>query len=81
MLFYVSHDHVICDCDICDHPVTGVMYLSYFVTYVIIIHDIILYILFKFKIKKNTKSIVHNSNTYPKVYMLSIRLICYCYTI
>ena len=28
MFFFVSHNHVIYDCDICDHSVTGVTLLS-----------------------------------------------------
>ena len=49
--FFVSYNHVICNCDICDHTVIGVMILSHFITYVTITYDIILYPLPKSKIK------------------------------
>ena len=35
--FFVSHDHVTCDINICDNLVINITLLSYFVTYVIII--------------------------------------------
>ena len=49
MFFFILHDIVTCDCDICDHPITGVMHPSYFITCV----TIMLYSLPKFKIKKS----------------------------
>jgi len=51
MTFSVSHDHVICDCDICDHPVTNFMLISCFVTCITIMYNIILHPLSKSKIR------------------------------
>ena len=53
--FFVSYNHVICNCDICDHTVIGVMILSHFITYMTIIYDVILYSLPKFKVKPKIK--------------------------
>jgi len=52
IFFSMSCDCMTYDCDICDHSVTGAMSLLCFVTYMIIIYNIILHFLFKFKIKK-----------------------------
>jgi len=47
------HDHVTCDCDMCDHTVTCVTYLLCFVTCVTVIYNITSYFFtYKFKIIK-----------------------------
>ena len=56
MSFSVLHDHVTCDCDLCDNLVTSITHLSYFVIYMTVIYNIISYYLFKFKYN------VHNSD-------------------
>ena len=50
--FSVSCDCVTCDCDLYDHSVTDVIPLSYFMTYMTIIHDIISHSLSKSKMIK-----------------------------
>ena len=50
MSFSILHNHVACDCDWCDNFVTDITHLSYFVTYITVIYNIISYSLFKFKI-------------------------------
>ena len=46
IFFSVLYDHVTCDCDICDNPVTGVMSLSYLVICVTVTLHPLLFFLF-----------------------------------
>ena len=43
LYFSVLHDYVTCDYDIYDHPMTGIIHLLYFITYVTVIYDITLH--------------------------------------
>ena len=67
MFFFMLYNCVICDCDLCDHLVTGVMHLSY----------VILHYTSLFKIKKNkkikenkNKSNIYNSDTIYIAFLL-----------
>ena len=53
--FSVICDCMICDCDICDHPMINIIFLSCFVTCMIVIYDITSHPSSKFKIKINSK--------------------------
>jgi len=41
-IFSILYDYVICNCDICDHTVTDITSLLWYLTIVTIIYDIIL---------------------------------------
>jgi len=48
IIFSVLHNHVTCDCKICDHLVTGVTLCDLYYYHIILYHTL----LSKFKIKK-----------------------------
>ena len=53
IFFSILYDCMTCDCNICDHPVMGIMHKSCSMTCVTITHDIIWHFLPKSKIKKS----------------------------
>ena len=52
-IFFMLYNCVIYNYDICDYPMIDIVLLLYFITCITIIHNIILYFLFKFKIKRS----------------------------